>query len=270
MDAIVTAGGIPRPGEPLYAECLGKSKALLDVCGKPMIQWVLDALDGSASVERVVVIGLPTDTPLRFNKPLTFIANQGSMLQNIIAGLHEVMRLNPDANAVLVAASDTPALTTAMVDWVAARVNESDDEIYYNVIRRETMEKRYPASKRTYTRLKDCEVCGGDLNAVRVRLLNDQNPVWMEIIEARKNPLKQASLLGFDVLLGLLFRRHTLGQMVKKVCQRLHLKGRELLCPYAELGMDVDKDFQLEIVRADICPASAEASAAAPGEVRKV
>jgi hypothetical protein len=34
--------------------------------------------------------------------------------------------------------------------------------------------------------------------------------------------------------------------------------------------MDVDKDFQLEIVRADICPESAEASAAAPGEVRKV
>ena len=29
MDAIVTAGGIPQPGEPLYEYTQGKSKALL-------------------------------------------------------------------------------------------------------------------------------------------------------------------------------------------------------------------------------------------------
>jgi GTP:adenosylcobinamide-phosphate guanylyltransferase len=258
MDAIVTAGGIPLPGEPLYEECLGKSKALLEVGGKPMIQWVLDALDRSASVNRVVVIGLPADIPLHYSKPLTFMANHGGMLQNIIAGLHEVKRLNPAADAVVVAASDTPGLTAPMVDWVVDRVNESDDDIYYNVITRETMEKRYPGSKRTYTRLKDVEVCGGDLNVVRLRLLDDQKPVWMDIIEARKNPLKQAYLLGFDVLLGLLFRSYTLEATVKKVCQHLHIKGRALVCPYAELGMDVDKNFQLEIVRTDMAPQAAQ------------
>ena len=44
MDAIVTAGGIPRPEDPLYTYSHGDSKALIDVAGKPMIQWVLDAL----------------------------------------------------------------------------------------------------------------------------------------------------------------------------------------------------------------------------------
>lgn len=37
MDAIVTAGGIPKPDEPLYVRTQGQSKALLDVNGKPMI-----------------------------------------------------------------------------------------------------------------------------------------------------------------------------------------------------------------------------------------
>ena len=40
MDAIVTAGGIPMPGEPLYEYTNGSPKALLDIAGKPMIQWV--------------------------------------------------------------------------------------------------------------------------------------------------------------------------------------------------------------------------------------
>ena len=44
MDAIVIAGGIPQPEDPLYTYSHGDSKALIDVAGKPMVQWVLDAL----------------------------------------------------------------------------------------------------------------------------------------------------------------------------------------------------------------------------------
>ncbi len=48
MDAIVIAGGIPEPGEPLYPYTQGKPKATLEISGKPMAQWVLDALNGAA------------------------------------------------------------------------------------------------------------------------------------------------------------------------------------------------------------------------------
>ena len=44
MDAVVLAGGIPQPNEPLYSYSHGEAKALIDMAGKPMIQWVLDAL----------------------------------------------------------------------------------------------------------------------------------------------------------------------------------------------------------------------------------
>ena len=43
MDAIILAGGIPLPEDPLYSYSKGDAKALIDVAGKPMIQWVLDA-----------------------------------------------------------------------------------------------------------------------------------------------------------------------------------------------------------------------------------
>ena len=57
MDAIVTAGGIPLPEEPLYPATRGQSKAMLDVAGKPMIQWVLDALTDAKTVDNVIIVG---------------------------------------------------------------------------------------------------------------------------------------------------------------------------------------------------------------------
>lgn len=58
MNAIVTAGGIPQPGDKLYAYSNGDSKALIDVAGKPMVQWALDALGEAKTVDQVIVIGL--------------------------------------------------------------------------------------------------------------------------------------------------------------------------------------------------------------------
>lgn len=114
------------------------------------------------------------------------------------------------------------------------------------------MEARYPGSRRTYVRLKGLEVCGGDLNAIRLSLAAEDNPLWARLIEARKSPLRQAALIGFDTLLLLLLRRLTLEDAAARVCRRLGLRGLALLCPYAEIGMDVDKPFQLELVREDL------------------
>jgi hypothetical protein len=59
-------------------------------------------------------------------------------------------------------------------------------------------------------------------------------------------------LIGYDTLLLLLLRRITIEGAVKKVTSRLNITGRAILCPYAEVGMDVDKPHQLEILRADL------------------
>jgi NDP-sugar pyrophosphorylase family protein len=76
MDAIITAGGIPQPGDPLYAYSNGDSKALIDISGKPMVQWILDALGDSKKVDNVIVIGLTSKSGLTCKKPLHYISNQ--------------------------------------------------------------------------------------------------------------------------------------------------------------------------------------------------
>ncbi len=252
MYAIITAGGIPRPEEPLYPYTQGRSKALLDVAGKPMVQWVLDAVGKSSRVDGVVLIGLDADCGVTCARPLTFIANRGGMLANILAGVAEVQKIHPGPQHILLVSSDIPGITSEMVDWVANVVEQSDDDVYYNVVPREIMEKRYPNSRRTYTHLKDMVVCGGDLNAMHTRAVDSDLNMWNSLIEARKNPLKQASMFGWDVLFLLLIRQIGLQEAVQRVARRFKLKGRALVSPYAEIGMDVDKPNQLELVRADL------------------
>jgi len=58
MNAIILAGGIPTSEDPLYLAANGQNKALIDIAGKPMAQWVVDAVDGANSVDRIVIVGL--------------------------------------------------------------------------------------------------------------------------------------------------------------------------------------------------------------------
>lgn len=87
---------------------------------------------------------------------------------------------------------------------------------------------------------------------MHVRMMAGKNDVWEKIIASRKNVFKQAALIGYDTLVLLMLRLIDVDQAVKMVSKRLKIKGRGLVCPYAEIGMDVDKPFQLEMVRADL------------------
>lgn len=252
MDAVVTAGGVPVPGDPLYPYCLGDNKAFLDIAGKPMIKWVLDALDQARLVDNIVIVGLPENKIVNAKKLAVCVASQNSLLENVRAGISKVLEINPDSQQVLLVSSDIPAINSAIVDWLINQTQTSDFDIYYNVISREVMEARYPESRRSYTKLKDMAVCGGDMNVVKARTVTTNEELWEKIINSRKNVFKQASLIGYDTLLLLMLRQISLDQAVRLVTKRLSITGQAIVCPYAEIGMDIDKPHQLEIIRRDL------------------
>jgi molybdopterin-guanine dinucleotide biosynthesis protein A len=252
MDAIVTAGGIPQPGDPLYAYSNGDSKALINIAGKPMVQWVLDALGDAKKVDNVIVIGLTSKSGLTCKKPLHYISNQGRMLANIVTGVKKSLELNKKTEYVLLVSSDIPAIKSEMVDWLVNTTMETRDELYYGVCPRDVMETRYPTSKRTYTKLKDAEVCGADMNVIHVSMAMDHLDTWEQLIGNRKSPLRQAAVIGWDTLFQLFTRQITLQELADKACERIGIKGRVIIWSRAEPCMDVDKPHQLEIMREDL------------------
>lgn len=252
MDAIVLAGGIPQPDDPLYTYSNRNAKALIDVAGKPMIQWVLDALGNSQQVRNVIVTGLSPKSGVTCKKPVYFLSNQGRMLANIVAGVNKALELDKKTQYVLVVSSDIPALKPEMVDWLVETCMQTKDDLYYGICPRQVMETRFPSSRRTYTKLKDIELCGADINITHVRMATEHLELWEALIGTRKSPLRQAGIIGLGTLFRVLTRSITLEDLVEEVSKRIGIKGRVIVWQHAEPCMDVDKPHQLELLRADL------------------
>jgi GTP:adenosylcobinamide-phosphate guanylyltransferase len=253
MNVLITAGGRPLPNEPLYAETQGGYKAMLDIAGKPMIGWVLEAVSASPQVEQIVIVGLPETSDVgHCPKLAAVIDDRGDLVSNVMAAGQEALRLSPNAKQALLISSDVPAISTEGLEWLMQQMSGSEDDVFYTVVERSVMERRFPGAKRTYAHLKGLEVCGGDVFGFRLDLVQNPKPIWQKMVETRKNPLRQAALFGFDTMFLLMLRQLSLEEAEKMVGQRLGVRGRALLSPYAEMAMDVDKPHQLAILRNEL------------------
>ena len=253
MDAIVLAGGVPGPDSALYPDTKGKAKAMLEIGGKYMIQWVLDALDQADTVDNIVIVGCEDrQTEIHSKKIITFKPSTEDIILNFQRGADAVLEHDPGAKSVAVVSSDIPLITVEGINWIINSSLASNEDLYYAVVEQSQMEKRFPDSARSYVKLQDMNVCGGDLSVINLDLYKSREDFWRKIFEARKSYLHQARLIGFDILILLLMRRLTFNATVERVTRRLDITGKGLICPYPEIAMDIDKPHQLEIARREL------------------
>jgi molybdopterin-guanine dinucleotide biosynthesis protein A len=247
LDALVLAGGAADTGDPLHRIAPGGRKALIALGGRPMAQWVIEALALSPRIARIVLIGLPLDAPVYHPQVAARLPDRGSLLENIRAGAEWIAGHGPAAPLVVAASADLPAITPAMVTWVVDTARQTEDDLYYVVVPGQIMEARFPGSGRASVRLRDGIFTGGDLHVLRLSLAPGAR-FWEAVYAARKNILRLTALLGADTLLLLALRRLTLAQLEGRISRRAGLRCRAMVSPYAELGMDVDTPHQLSMI----------------------
>ena len=250
--AIVTAGQTPGEADPLADFTQGRPKALLPIAGRPMVAYVVDALVGSRYVQHVAIIALDPAWELPFPVPVDYVPDTGGLFTNVEAGFNYALEHYPDLDAVLCCCSDVPLITPQVVDAFIEACLCSDHDIYYPIIERQVMEGRFPGSRRSYVHLREGDFCGGDLMLFRPTLTVQQRETLRGLVGSRKRAWEQARTVGFGLLLKLLLRRLSLAEAERRVAQVLGVRGRVVPFPYAEIGMDVDKPFQLDIARAEL------------------
>lgn len=252
MDVIVMAGGRMGPEDPLYAMTGMTNKTLIPIAGKPMIQYVVDALAGSPKVEKFVLVGLTPEECPDLGVPVAYVSSQAGIFDNVMAGIKKLRQIKPDAELAIMSTADIPLLTTEMVDWFVETCTATDHDVYYTAVERSVMERRFVQSGRTFIPLRDGAYCGGDIFMARTDLIHSNQALIDKLMEARKSFLKQVRLLGLGFLIRFALRRLTVADAERRVSKTLNVRGRAIITPYAEMGMDVDKPHQLEIVRAEL------------------
>jgi GTP:adenosylcobinamide-phosphate guanylyltransferase len=250
IDAVILASGKPDEADPLLEYAQAQKKPLIKIAGKEMVRYVVEAIAGSSRIGRVFIVGLSPEDGVEFAVSVEYVEAAGSMLDNTVAGIERVVEVDPDVEPVVISSADIPLLTTEMVDHFIDTCLETDHEVYYTIVEKSTMEARFPGSGRSFVPLRGGSFAGGDLHMAKVSAIQGNLPLARQALEARKNVWQQVRLLGVGTLIKFAFRRLTVADAERVASRALGCQGRAVITPYPEMGMDVDKPHQLDMVRA--------------------
>ena len=221
------------------------SRAMVDISGRTMIQYVVDALRGSQYVDNIVAIG-----NVQAGGIDKVLEPAGSMVENITKALPEV----GGGEHVLVVCADIPLLTSEAIDDFIENAIKLDAELVYPIIERKVCERAYPGLHRTYAKTGDGSFTGGNITLVKRDFYITYSDTISAAFKARKKPFELARMIGYGVLLRAILAQIIPSIMPVKMLEEAisRLVGAKIVSyntKYAEIGEDVDKKEDVEAVR---------------------
>lgn len=236
VDAVVLAGALNKP--PLESVSGERLEALISVAGRPMVQWVIDAIEASMSADRIVVVGPSEELRQRVSGGNLVLVDSGdSILENVKRGAKHVR----SSRRTLVATSDIPLLTGEAIDDFVARCKDDSVQVFYSIVRKEAIERVYSGISRTYVTIKDGTFTGGNLMLLDSDIFERYGEVIDRAISLRKKPVEMCRLLGLRCIVKYLFRSLSVADIERRVEQMLGLRGRGIVSDFPGVGVDVDK-----------------------------
>jgi len=249
VNAMILAGA-PNNG-PLQDCSPAANEALIEINGRPMLDYIVDALNASGRIGRLVIVGPPADFAGRY-PAATVVESGDSILDNIRRGVEALST----REKILVLTSDIPFLTPEALNDFLARCGEREAEFYYPIVTREVSDARFPGVKRTYVALKDGTFTGGNIFLLDPAIIPRSLAKAEQFIKMRKQPLQLARLLGLGFILKFVTRTLTVTEAEKRVEHLLMLRAAAVITPYAEIGVDVDKPSDLALAIAELAPSA--------------
>jgi GTP:adenosylcobinamide-phosphate guanylyltransferase len=244
VDALILAGG--ESSEGLSKLSNESYEALICIAGKPMVTFVAEALAKSQLVQRIFIIGPAVElSRCTFPNHSTIIQGGQSLQENIKLGMAAV---NQEAKT-LVVTCDIPLLTEPAIKHFLDSCQKVVADLYYPVIEKKISERDYPGNKRTYVKFKEGLFTGGNIFLVNPKIVKSGLQQANYLLENRKNPLRLCRFLGFTFVVQFFFGQLSLQAVAERASRLLHIRGAVIQSPYAEVGMDVDKPSDLELVR---------------------
>ncbi len=245
FDCVVLAGG--GKSEPLTEQEGVSNKAFIQVHGKPILAYILQAIQETPSIKNPVVIGPDRDLTELHREGYTFKAvnEKGGMLDNLAAGFENVEQSKP----CLVVTGDIPLLSAQTVENFLALCEPHDRDLYYPVFKREDCLLHFPETERTYVRLREGYITGGNLGLIKPAWFLENRERLDLFISYRKNPLKLMRILPISFLFKYLLKNLSVKDLEEHLSRLLNLQARAVFSCNVEIAVDVDKPGDLELIR---------------------
>lgn len=233
MDVILLAGN-----QPIKNSEKSENKALININGKMMIEYVTDALQKSVNVDRTVIVGPKDILKPHFREPeFMVIESAGSSIDNIVAGVNF---LGTESH-LLICTSDIPFLTPQSIDDFINRSRSLDADLCYPIVEKSVNEKVFPDMERSYTKIKEGRFTGGNLFYINPKIIPKGYELADSLSGSRKSSWKMARIISFRILIQLILGTLTIQKIETRVSKMLDIKAKAIISDYPELCSDVDK-----------------------------
>jgi GTP:adenosylcobinamide-phosphate guanylyltransferase len=239
VDAMVLAGGEGAVIDPTVL-----IKGLVPIAGRPMIEWVVDALRAASTVDEIAVV-VPTDEGLGAwtDKVDHLVVSDSSFIENAIAGCDVFKR----DRHMFCATGDLPALTAEAIDDYVSRSLETGADFTYPLVRAQDMEAQFPGSQRTYVKVAGGPVTGGNVMMLAPGLVSRNREIGQRLFDTRKSPIAMARVIGIPFIFKYATGRLRVDDVERKMQQLLGAKCAAVYTPHASIGADVDKPIDVVV-----------------------
>lgn len=242
VEAIVLAGSKNNGGLKTVSD--QAYEAFIPVAGKPMVEYVISCLQESPTVTRIILVGPLSLSKLQYPKLSTIVESTDSVMENLRLGLEKVQT----AGHILVTTSDIPLLTNGAVEDFLKQSLNQDADLFYPIVDKNINEAQYPGVHRTYVKLKEGVYTGGNIFLFNSEIVDRCWDFVQKMVELRKKPVQMCAQLGWFFIFRLLLGQLSLPSLEKRVGTLLGIKAKAIISPFPEIGVDVDKADDYELV----------------------
>jgi len=246
MDALILAGGEAPADLAANALTSGNERALIEIGGRPMIAYLLDALRATRGVERIAVVG--PEAVLHIAKTLApdaiTVPEGKKMMENALLG---VRMLN--TSRVLISTCDIPLVTAATFEQFMAGTQQRALDAAYSIVRRETCEAAFPGGRRTYGTVREGAFTAGNAVIAPSHVIESLVEFFNAMYRVRKNPLGMARILGGGFLLKALTKRLTIAEAEQKISRIVSCRAGAVEMSDATIAFDIDKLDDYKVAR---------------------
>lgn len=246
FDAILLAGSRPA-SDPFVAAFGVDLKALIPVCGEPMVRRPVRALLASGRIGDVIVLA---QAPERIATALPRVPrikvrnSEATIALTLLALCDDPATRWP----LLVTTADHALLDQQMIDDFCGQAEGAD--LALALVERKPLLRRLPDTRRTWLSFRGGAYSGANLFVLGSPKVRPAIEMWRSVEQDRKKGWRLLWSLGPLVLLGAAIRLLTLDQAVSRAGRRLGLEARAVRMSNPLAAVDVDKAADHALVEA--------------------
>jgi len=255
----IPAGSNPsNHDDPLLMKAGVTNKAMIEIGGRKIIEYVLEAVDHSKFVDEIFIVGITgQDIDYQPSHSVSFIPSVGSRmdtLHNLLDFMEEKYHGSLPSR-IMSFSADIPLLKADIIDTIIQQLQDEygshydDIQLFYPLIPKDLVLEEYPWANKRFRKFTEGKFATGDFMIFDPGVL--RNPEVEEftskVMTNRKQIVKL--LLKFDIfapikyLLGRLSARDDIFPFIEEY---LGVKVDLMIADYPEICLDLDYPEDLE------------------------